>query len=193
MTLIELQGNKVMALMALGRGISLIDSYGNVYDSEVFWSDSTQSLGAIRKRSPNEFYFSTGYRQDGCSSPGSPLLTRNNPAIGKMDSLGNVTSLHHYRLNGGCLNHAGDLEITSDKSIIVWGSESRFFVLRTDSTMAPVWAKRFAEAGSFRFIKELPNGDLLAGFDLPTAGASVARLDPDGNFIWCKSYMRPSG
>ncbi|MBK9149333.1 MAG: T9SS type A sorting domain-containing protein [Flavobacteriales bacterium] len=59
--------------------------------------------------------------------------------------------------------------------------------------MAPLWAKRFSDPGSFRFIKELPSGDLLAGFDMPTAGASVARLDASGNFIWCKSYMRPLG
>ena len=28
---------------------------------------------------------------------------------------------------------------------------------------------------------------------MDTAGASVARLDADGNFLWCKSYMRPIG
>ncbi len=43
------------------------------------------------------------------------------------------------------------------------------------------------------FVKELPNGDLLAGLNMDTAGAAVARLDANGNLLWCKSYFRPVG
>ncbi|MEZ4807627.1 MAG: T9SS type A sorting domain-containing protein [Flavobacteriales bacterium] len=68
-----------------------------------------------------------------------------------------------------------------------------FFVLKTDPQGLPTWAKRFNYNGGFRFIRELPSGDLLAGFDLEGAGACVARMDADGNFIWCNSYMRPWG
>ncbi|MBK9175702.1 MAG: T9SS type A sorting domain-containing protein [Flavobacteriales bacterium] len=42
-------------------------------------------------------------------------------------------------------------------------------------------------------MKELPGGDLLAGINMDTAGAAVARLDAAGNFIWLKSYFRPKG
>ncbi|MCB0774405.1 MAG: T9SS type A sorting domain-containing protein [Flavobacteriales bacterium] len=42
-------------------------------------------------------------------------------------------------------------------------------------------------------MKELPGGDLLAGLNMDTAGAAVARLDANGNMLWCKSYIRPKG
>src|SRR5690606_40858824 len=96
-------------------------------------------------------------------------------------------------LNAACGNSPGDLELTSAKDILVWGRDNMFFAFKVDSAGAPVWAKRFSNNGSFRFIKELPGCDLLAGFDMDTAGASVARLDAFGNFSWCKSYMRPMG
>ena len=151
------------------------------------------TTGALRKLTDNEFYFVTGYRHDSCSAVGSTTVPFNNPALGKMDSLGNVLNLHHYTLNSACLNYAGNLEVTSSKGAAIWGKEGHFFVMRIDSSLAPVWAKRFDEEGNFRFIKELPSGDLLAGFDMPTAGASVARLNANGDLIWCKSYMRPLG
>lgn len=188
----ELASHNVLVDLAWGPGISLLDPSGNVIHSNSFWSDSMLSIGAIRKRSENEFYFSTGYGQASCAFPGSGG-GRVNPCLGKMDSLGNVMSLHHYTLNAGCFNYAGNLQLTTNKDVVLWGGEDFFFTLRVDSTMAPVWSKHFGEVGSFRFIKELPSGDLLAGFDMPVAGASVARLDANGDFVWCKSYMRPLG
>ncbi|MCW5899479.1 MAG: T9SS type A sorting domain-containing protein [Flavobacteriales bacterium] len=65
--------------------------------------------------------------------------------------------------------------------------------MKVDSSLAPVWARRFSNNGGFQFIKELPGGDLLAGINMDTAGAVVARMDADGNFLWCKSYIRPRG
>ena len=191
-SLSELASHNVLVDLAWGPGITLIDPSGNVIHSNSFWSDSVLGIGAIRKYSENEFYFATGYGQASCPFPG-PGSGRVNPGLGRMDSLGNVLSLHHYPLNADCFNYAGNLELTGNKSALLWGAEDLFFALRVDSNMAPVWARRFGEEGSFRFIKELPSGDLLAGFDLPTAGAAVARLDANGNFIWCKSYMRPLG
>lgn len=111
-----------------------------------------------------------------------------------MDSIGNVQSLHYYPFNSpDCGNIPGDLTITNDGGALVWGGEDRFFALRVDTNLDPLWAKRFIHHGDFQFIKELPGGDLLAGFDMDTAGACVARMDADGNFIWCKSYLRPLG
>jgi hypothetical protein len=110
-----------------------------------------------------------------------------------MDSLGNILDLKRYRLNSDCGNISGDLEITANKEILVWGREGRPFVLKIDSLGAPVWAKRFIGQGSVRFLKELANGDVLVGFDMDSYGACIARLEGDGSFIWCKSYMRPWG
>ncbi|HPF90233.1 MAG TPA: hypothetical protein PLL57_06220, partial [Flavobacteriales bacterium] len=45
----------------------------------------------------------------------------------------------------------------------------------------------------FKFIKELPGGDLLAGINMLGAGAVVARFSAYGNILWSKSYIRPRG
>jgi hypothetical protein len=110
-----------------------------------------------------------------------------------MDSFGNVLSYRHYILSGGCRNQVGDLVITADRGAITWGSDTMFFALKADSALTPIWAKRFTKHGGFQFIKELPGGDLLAGINMDTAGAVVARMDANGNFLWCKSYIRPKG
>ncbi|HRD54635.1 MAG TPA: T9SS type A sorting domain-containing protein, partial [Flavobacteriales bacterium] len=110
-----------------------------------------------------------------------------------MDSLGNVLDIRYYTLNDGCRNIGSDLTVSDQGGLIVWGHDDDFFILKASPDLTPQWARRFNQAGSFRFIKELPSGDLLAGFDMPIAGASIARLDANGNFIWCKSYMRPTG
>ncbi len=65
--------------------------------------------------------------------------------------------------------------------------------MRVDSTLAPVWAKYFVQSGGFQFVKELSNSDLLVGLNKDTAGAVVARLDANGDLLWCKSYFRPVG
>ena len=188
--LAELNSHNYHVALSLYPGVTLLNPNGDFVHSKCFYGDSVLTLGAIQKFTDNEFYFVTSYRKDSCSS-----TTRfTHPAIGRMDSLGNITQFRHYKLYTTiCDNSPGNLNITSNKGIVVWGREERFYAFQVDSIGAPIWAKRFSEEGSFRFIKELPSGDLLAGFDLPTAGASVARLDADGNIIWCKSYMRPLG
>ncbi|MBP6392358.1 MAG: T9SS type A sorting domain-containing protein [Flavobacteriales bacterium] len=111
-----------------------------------------------------------------------------------MDTLGTIQNFHHYPLNAdACGNIPGGLSVTNDSGAITWGSRSWFFALRIDSTMSPVWGRRYSRHGGFQFIKELPSGDLLAGINMDTAGAVIARMDANGNFLWCKSYIRPRG
>jgi hypothetical protein len=150
-------------------------------------------MGSIKKYSDNEFYFVATYKQDSCGAVGTDVIPYTHPAIGRMDSLGNITAFHKYVLDIDCSNLPGDLIITENKSLVVWGRPNRFFVMKVDSLGTPLWARRFSDQGSFRFVKELSGGDLLVGFDIEPAGASIARLDSVGNFIWCKSYMRPTG
>jgi hypothetical protein len=143
----------------------------------------------------NDLYFVGGYHKDSCTTRGNLLIPYTYPVIGRMDSMGNVLDAQHYILNAdNCMNTAGDLEVMSDGGVITWGTSStRFFALKAAHNGNPVWAKKFSRHGTFRFIKELPGGDLLAGFDMDTAGAALARLDVNGNFLWCRSYMRPMG
>ncbi len=193
MDLHELNSGNILAAYAYYPGISLLDPDGNFMQSKCFYGDSVLTMGSIRKYSDNEFYFVATYRKDSCSSAGAITIPFQRPAIGRMDSLGNIEVFRYYSLNAECCNSPGGLEILQDKNLVVWGRNDRLFALRVDSMGVPRWARRFEREGTFRFIKELPGGDLLAGFDLDTVGAVVARFDPDGNFIWCKSYMRPLG
>ncbi len=191
--LIELNSGNILAAFSWYPGVSLLDPAGNFIESKCFYGDSVLTMASIKKYSTNEFYFATTYRKDSCTMSGSIMVQHSRPAIGRMDSLGNITDLRHYALNAACGNFPGDLELLQDKGMAVWGSKDRLFLLRIDSLGDPLWARRFEREGTFQFVKELSGGDLLAGFDLDSVGAVVARFDPEGNFIWCKSYMRPLG
>lgn len=170
-------------------GITLADSQGNIIETNSYWDEPILGVASYHKaHNNNEIYFVTG-GYGGGSCPHTPI----NPVVGKMDSVGNVLSLKYYILNDGCQSLAIGLETTSDNGVVTWGWQTNFFALRVDSDLNLVWSKHFNHHGGFKFIKELPGGDLLAGINMDTAGVVVARMDPAGNFLWCKSYIRPSG
>jgi len=157
-------------------GVAQMTPDGNIMD----WRRS--SLRGMRRYSDNEFYFVA-------INHTPPLLY---PVIGRMDSLGQVTAMRRYSHIDFQTSYAG-LEVTSNKRVITWGREQNFFMSMIDSTFDPILCRQFNHVGGFQFIKELPSGDLLAGINMDTAGAVIARLDPAGNFLWCKSYIRPRG
>jgi len=193
MNLIELPSHNLFTGLARGPGMTLMDPLGIPIQSNYYWSDSLVREQSFRQSSANEFYFVTGFRKDSCSTIFSLTVPYTHPAIGRMDSLGNVLSLRYYELSGGaCVNVPGDLEVTNDGSVITWGRDAYFFALKADPSGEGVWAKHFRNHGGFQFIRELPGGDLLAGINMDTAGVVVARMDADGNFRWCKSYI-PGG
>jgi hypothetical protein len=102
--------------------------------------------------------------------------------------------MKRYEMNAGpCAHLPGGLEITSLNESITWGRDHDFFALRTDADLDLVWAKRIHRSGGFRFIKELPGGNLLAGINMDTAGVVLARMTAEGDFLWAKSYIRPKG
>lgn len=188
----ELTSGNLLVGMAYQSGSSLIDNTGNILHSHCYDIDTFLVLQSVEKYSDNEFYFTGSYYKDSC--------TVNNetghdyyPVIGCMDSMGNVISMRYYVLNGICWNPGGDLEVFSDKSVAVWGRDYRFFLLRADSTGTPLWAKRFNQKGAFQFVRQLPGGDFIAGINMDISGAVIARLTPSGDFVWCKSYIRPRG
>lgn len=180
-------------------GAVIISPQGSIINNNYYWGDSILNLQSVGRYSDNEYYFVTGYQKDSCTAFGALAIPYTHPLVGRMDSMGNIMDLHYYELiEAKCWNLASDLEITSDKSVITWGGggigiQWSFFVLKADSVGDVVWAKQFNSYGSFQFIKELPGGDLLAGINMDTAGAVVARLGANGNFLWCKSYIRPHG
>ncbi|HMN04644.1 MAG TPA: T9SS type A sorting domain-containing protein [Flavobacteriales bacterium] len=190
----ELSSGNLLVGMARQSGTSLMDAEGNIIQSHNYAIDTLLAIQSVKKWLDNELFLVGGYYKDTCTAGTLGLITKTYPVIGKLDSLGNLTELRHYVLNSNmCSNVAGDLIIINNKNIVIWGRDAMFFALRADSSGEVVWAKRFIEQGGFQFIKELPGGDLLAGINMDTAGAVVARMDADGNFLWCKSYIRPLG
>jgi len=171
-------------------GMSLLDPYGNVLQTNVYAQLPFLLPTDFKNGDSGDIYFVSGYTNGVCNS-----ATRIFPVVGKMDTAGNVLALAHFELNGACKSLAFDLEVSQNADIITWAGSWQydFFALRVDSSLSHVWSKHFNRNGHFQFIKELPSGDLLAGFNMDTAGAAVARLDANGNFLWCKSYMRPTG
>ena len=195
--LIELGSGNIMTILVNSSsvnitGTSIADSEGLIIHSHAYTIDTFLVMQSVKRYAANEFYFAGGYWKDSCMSTGT---RRTYPVIGRMDSLGNILSVQHYALNAPeCSNMAGDLHVLSGGGVIAWGTRDyRFFALKVDAAGEPAWAKRFSHKAAFQFIKELPGGDLLAGINMDTAGAVVARMDAEGNFLWCKSYIRPRG
>ena len=141
----------------------------------------------------NSYILSSGYVKDSCTTVGSYVKPYTHPTLVKTDSLGNIVIKRYFDLNYGCNNHLGGSVIASDGSIVAWGYKADFLMMKVDSNLVPIWSRRFIQEGGVQFMKALPGGDLLAGINLANGGATVARLDPDGNFRWCKSYFRPRG
>jgi hypothetical protein len=187
----EMSSGNLLVGLARQSGFSLFSADGSIVHSRNFVVDTFLVLQSVKRHTDNEFYFTGGYRKNICTETGAP---RSYPVVGRMDSLGNILDASYYILSAPeCSNTAGDIEVLSD-GVVVWGTRpARFFAVRTDLDGEPIWAKRFNRSGSFQFIKELPGGDLLAGINMDTASAVVARLDAQGNFLWCRSYIRPKG
>ena len=190
----ELSNGNILAGIARQSGTTLLDPLGNILSTQCYAIDTLLGLVSVKRYSDNEFAFVGVYRKDTCSY--SPTNPEYYPVIGRMDSLGNTHDVHYYSLNGvPCSNETSDLEILAGNDVIAWGSYFQFFAMRVGPSGSVQWARRFTlgNRGSFKFIKELPGGDLLAGINMDTAGVVVARLDAGGNFLWCKSYIRPRG
>ncbi|MBK7945779.1 MAG: hypothetical protein IPJ85_10915 [Flavobacteriales bacterium] len=184
--LIELPGHNILAGLA---GTHLMDNEGYIeHSSYYYYSGETYGTQTLRAAGSNEFYFTT------VTAYPPPTPACDQPVIGKMDSLGSVSVMRRYKLASDSCNHApGGLEVLENMGAISWGRDQDFFALRTHSDLGVRWTKRIYRSGGFRFIKELPSGDLLAGINMDTAGVVVARMNADGNFLWAKSYIRPRG
>jgi hypothetical protein len=193
MNLFELSSGTVVAGIGPAPGFSLVNQEGNITESHYWWTTNTTKMLSMKKLNDNEYYFLVALRKDTCYVNGQWVIPLSHPAIGRMDSSGNILSLRYYEFTStACFKVPLTMEITTDSSVITSGDE-HLFALRVDSSGAVVWAKDFGDAGGFDFIRELPGGDLLAGINMDTAGAVVGRMDAMGNFIWLKSYIRPDG
>jgi hypothetical protein len=191
LTISEQASGNLFTGLSYQSGTSIMDPQGNVIHTHCYDLVPFLVLQSVRKHTDNEIYFAGGFVSDSCEV--SPTLEID-PVIGKMDSMGNILAMHRYQLNAvTCSNTALDLQITSNANVITWGRYQTFFALRVDAAGAPLWSRQFPHRGSFGFIRELPGGDLLAGINMDTSGVCVARLDASGNFLWCKSYIRPKG
>jgi hypothetical protein len=189
--LIELPGGNTLTCMA---AIHLLNPDGYIQHSSYYHDIGTDMTQILKQAEANRFYFTTSTTPLDCPWNPNNELGLVQPVIGLTDSLGNTDVMLRYDMNlEVCNGSVGGLEVASNKGAIIWGRGKNFFTMRVDSLLEPVWSRRVERSGGFQFIKELPNGDLLAGINMDTAGVVVARMDADGNFLWSKSYMRPGG
>ncbi len=189
-----LDNGNILSRITYQNGFSIMNPQGQMILSRSYSIDSLLGIAAVRPYGVDQLAFVSGFRKDSCSHFGPLTTPYTYPTIGKMDMNGNIQAVDYFRLNtSSCWGYPMDLMVSDTKDIITWGLSPAFFALRVDSTLAPVWSKQFDRRGSFQFIKELPGGDLIAGINTDSAGAVVARMDANGNFLWCKSYIRPRG
>jgi hypothetical protein len=197
LNLTELPDGNILTGLGRTRAISHLDMYGNIVFTHSYWAHphgAMSGLGGIRSIGGGRYGVVGGYNMpaDTCSSA-NPTQNIFRPSILVINSTGSVLDHRYYLVSQGCRNTIGDFTVTADGGILAWGYEKSFLAMKVDSALEPLWAKRFPNRGGFQFIKELPGGDLLAGINMDTAGVVVARMDANGNFLWCKSYIRPQG
>ncbi|MBK8499519.1 MAG: hypothetical protein IPL52_12085 [Flavobacteriales bacterium] len=184
----ELPGGSIFTCMG---ATHLLDAEGYIDHSSYYHSGGTYLTQTLKPVSENVFCFTTSTVPVPCPSGSGSV---DYPVLGKMDSMGSVLTMRRYELNSGpCYHTPGGLEVTGDAGAITWGRDHDFFALRADAALEQVWCKRIYRSGGFRFIKELPGGDLLAGINMDTAGVVLARMNANGDFLWAKSYIRPKG
>ena len=195
--MIELENGEILTTMAWLEGLnttgtSIMSSSGEVLRSNAYHLDTLLAVQSVRRVSANLFCLVGGYYKDACLEiPGGKHTY---PTIWWMDTLGQVSDLKRYELNGGdCRAMLYDLSVCADGSVVAWGGNYGAYAMRLQPSGQLAWARRFITVGGVQFVKEFPNGDLLVGMNVQGAGAVVARMDAGGNFIWCKSYIRPKG
>ncbi len=155
------------------------------------------AMASIEPKNDSVFYFTATYYKDTCTNyPG--VSTNSHPSLTKIDHHGNVYWSYHYVINTDyCFKYAEGLTLLQNNDIIIYGGN---FVIRTNQDGDLLWARmNTGPFFAFKFIKELPNGDILAGFDYGApepgveGGASLMRMDSAGNILWSKRFFQPLG
>lgn len=194
---VELEGGKTLVTMGRGPALTKLDSTGEMISTYWKWSNSSHFLYwplAIAAHSGGQIAYIGGYENGICTPNQGAAYDYIQPVIGKMDANGEMQQARRFELNEACTWFPSDILLTENGSVVTWGPiRNGFYLLASTPDLEPAWALAYGHKGSFQFVKELPGGDLLAGLNMDTAGAVVARLDANGNLLWCKSYIRPRG
>lgn len=185
--LVELQNGKTLATIGRGPALTLLDSLGGIIWTKCKWSNEAPLIPyplCIAKRTEDSFYAVGGYNTSGLQ-----------PVLCIVDASGEILEAMRYVIGGTLMSFAKDLTVTSDDGAVIWSTYGLpgFYLIKAQEDLALQWAHHYSNTGSIQFVKELPGGDLLAGINMNTAGASVARFDAAGNLLWSKSYFRPKG
>lgn len=178
---------------------SLLDPSGNLLHTQCYASGS--SVGSIgfgfrlKRRNDNEMYFATTVvSSDTCYIFNGEPYRRYHPAVGRMDSLGTILSLHSFDVGTfSCYEPPTGIEVLSDNSTIIFGGHNMAFAIKSDLNGQVIWAKHFEDARHVAFLQELPNGDQITGINFDAGGTVAARLSSDGEVIWTRSFFRPRG
>ncbi len=143
-SLCELPSGNLFTGIAFANGISILDPEGQVIHQRDYLIFPFLELQSTRISSGNEVHFVGAFFLDSCTN--CPGLAMYDPVIGRMDTLGNVSNVQYYEMNSEYdKNAAAELIIMNDKSIITWGREDSFFILKADSNLNHVWSRQFAD------------------------------------------------
>ncbi|MCB0756890.1 MAG: T9SS type A sorting domain-containing protein [Flavobacteriales bacterium] len=185
--LVELEEGKTLVSMGRGPALTKLDGMGEMIWTVWKWGNGTQPIYyplCVAKLSESSFYSVGGYQSSGFQ-----------PVLCRLSSSGDILEAKRYLISNALMPFAKDVAVTADGGAVIWSRRdfSGFFILKAQPDLACQWSHFYNSIGSFQFVRELPGGDLLAGLNMDTAGAAVARLDANGNLLWCKSYIRPKG
>lgn len=185
--LVALQNGKTLVTIGRGPALSLLDSLGGLIWTRWKWQNGSQPIYyplCVGKRTENSFYAVGGYQSSGFQ-----------PVLCRVDASGEILEAKRYVIGGTLMNFVKDLTVTTDTGAVIWSRNGLpgFYLIKAQEDLGLEWAHHYNATGSIQFVKELPGGDLLAGINMDTAGASVARFDAAGNLLWSKSYFRPKG
>jgi len=178
---------------------TLLDTSGNLLHTECYLQGNTDTPWyygfKLKRRSDNEICFTTLVdHSDTCAIINGVVYRQLLPVVGRMDSLGAILSMHAIDMGiAACYSYPIGLEVLNDNSTIIFGGNNGAFAVKTDANGQVVWAKRFLAARQIVFLKELPNGDLMAGFNFDSGGGLIARMSTYGDISWTRSFFRPRG
>jgi hypothetical protein len=188
-----LSSGNIVVGNAFESGVSLFDPQGQLLHSVCHPIESQYGMVRLQsniKLSDTLFGFCSGTYEGSCDVESF----YKNPAFGTMDTLGNILSSYYFTLNGSTCNFtADDLIRCANGDVILWSYSGGNFALRCSSNGELRWAKSYDQVGGISFVRELPGGDLLLGFNLQQLYGVVARVTENGAVLWSKSYSTSQG
>ncbi|MEZ4757333.1 MAG: hypothetical protein R2817_10945, partial [Flavobacteriales bacterium] len=193
----EFTNGTILIASSKSTGFSVFGTDGSIINAFNYDRDTMLAMISVKARDDSTLFFTSPYYKDTCTTyPG--VSTNSHPALTKVSASGNLVWSYYYELNtNSCFKYPSGLLLLDSGEMLIYGGN---FIIRTGANGEIIWSKfNLGEGFEFKIMKELSNGDILAGFDHGglepggAGGASMMRLDSSGNILWSKRYFQPLG